>query len=179
MPKLIILISGRVGAGKTSLSEGLRRQYNATRVKTKEVLRDLAAKRLKDGLPSERRALQDFGTALDKETKGEWVLHALKNHIATARVQPNDVVVVDAVRILDQIKAIRKAYQFAVKHVHLEASPKALAKRYKSRREAEVKELPTYSDVGQEPTESRVASLRDSADFLVDTERCSTDVGAH
>jgi adenylosuccinate synthase len=78
MPKLVVLISGRVGAGKTTLSDGLRRQYSATVVKTKEVLKDLAVKRLKKELPSERRALQEFGTQVDGETKGEWVLNALK-----------------------------------------------------------------------------------------------------
>jgi hypothetical protein len=129
MPKLIVLISGSVSAGKTTLSEGLRRQYAATTVKTKEVLKDLAVKKLKRELPSERKALQQFGEQVDVETSGEWVLNALKKHITDARVGQEDVVVVDAVRILPQIKAIRRSYQFAVKHIHLEASPPALAKR--------------------------------------------------
>jgi adenylosuccinate synthase len=175
MPKLVILISGRVGVGKTALSWGLQRQYSATVVKTKEVLKDLAVKREKRELPSERRALQEFGTRLDEETNGEWVLTALKRHIADAMVAQRDCVVVDAVRILPQIKPIRRAYQFAVKHVHLEASPKALGKRYKTRSNPSVKELPTYSDVGEDPTEAQVASLRDSADFVVDTERCTPE----
>lgn len=175
MPKLIVLLSGRVGAGKTVLSNGLRRQYSATVVKTKEVLRDLAVKKLKRELPSERGALQEFGDQLDGETNGEWVLSALKKHITDAKVGQEDVVVVDAVRILPQIKAIRRAYQFAVKHVHLEASPKALAKRYKTRVNPGVREFPKYSDVGQNPTESGVADLRNSADFVVDTERCTPD----
>jgi len=175
MPKLIVLISGNVSAGKSTLSEGLRRQYSATIVKTKEVLKDLAVKKLKRELPSERRALQQFGDQLDNETEGEWVLNALKKHIADAKVGQDDVAVVDAVRILPQIKAIRRAYQFAVKHVHLEASPRALAKRYKNRRDASVKELPKYSDVERNLTESRVSTLRQSADFVVDTERCTPD----
>jgi adenylosuccinate synthase len=175
MPKLIVLISGNVSAGKTTLSDGLRRQYNATVVKTKEVLKDLAIKKLKRELPSERRALQEFGTQLDDETNGEWVLGALRKHITDARVGQEDVVVVDAVRILPQVKAIRRAFQFAVKHVHLEAPPAALAKRYKTRGNAGVKELPKYSDVKQDPTESRVATLRQSADFVVDTERCTPE----
>ncbi len=173
MAKLIVLISGNVSAGKTTLSDGLRRQHNATVVKTKEVLKDLAVKKLKRDLPSERRALQEFGEQLDNETNGEWVLNALTKHITDAKVGQEDVVVVDAVRILPQVKAIRRAYQFAVKHVHLEAPPAALAKRYKTRQNAGVKELPKYSDVKRNPTESRVATLRQSADFVVDTERCT------
>ena len=175
MPKLIVLISGNVSAGKTTLSDGLRRQYNASRVKTKEALQDLALKKLKTELPSERKALQEFGSQLDKETRGEWVLGALKKHINDAKVADDDVVVVDAVRILDQIKAIRRSYQFAVKHIHLEAPPTALARRYKTRGNTSVRELPTYAEVGRNLTESRVADLRGSADFVVDTERCTPD----
>lgn len=175
MPKLIVLISGSVSAGKTTLSEGLRRQHGATIVKTKEELKDLAVGRLKRELPAERRALQKFGQELDAETHGEWVLNALKKHIRDAKVGREDVVVVDAVRILPQIKAIRRAYQFAVKHIHLEASSAALAARYKTRGNAGVRELPRYADVGRNPTEARVATLRQSADFVVDTERCTPE----
>jgi adenylosuccinate synthase len=175
MPKLIVLISGNVSAGKTTLSDGLRRQYGASVVKTKEVLKDLAVKKLKRELPSERRALQEFGAQLDKESGGEWVLNALNKHIVDAKVGQEDVVIVDAVRILPQIRAIRRAYQFAVKHIHLDAPPSELAKRYKTRGNSSMRELPKYSDVEQNPTESGVASLRQSADFVVDTERCTRE----
>src|SRR5690348_10245482 len=111
MPKLTILISGSIATGKTSLCEGLRSHYDATILKTKQVLKDLATKKLKRELPSERRALQDFGEQLDRETDGEWVLRALQRHIADANLGQDEVVVVDAVRILPQIKAIRRAYQ--------------------------------------------------------------------
>ena len=175
MPKLIVLISGNISVGKTTLSEGLQGHFAAVPLKTKEVLKNLAFKRHKRELPSERKALQEFGTWLDEETNGDWVLDALKKHISDHKVGEEGVVVVDAVRILPQIKAIRRAYQFAVKHIHLEAPDGALAKRYKSRGKTGVKELPKYSDVRQNPTESRVETLRRSADFVVDTERCTPE----
>lgn len=175
MPKLVVLISGSVSSGKTTLSDGMRRHYGATVLKTKEVLKDLAFRKLKKELPAERRALQDFGQQLDSDTDGEWVLNALKKHIADSKVGEDEVVAVDAVRILPQIKAIRRAYQYAVKHIHLEASPTALAKRYKARGNAGVQELPKYSDLEKNPTEARVATLRNSADFVVNTERCTPE----
>jgi len=175
MPKLILLISGNVSVGKSVLSDNLRVHYGATRLKTKEVLKDIALKRTKKELPSERRALQQFGTQLDASTNGAWVLDALKKHITEVKVGQDDVVVVDAVRILEQIKTIRKAYGFAVKHIHLEASPAELTTRYKRRGNASLKELPTYDAVGGDPTEKRVAQLRDSADFVVNTERCTPE----
>ena len=175
MPKLVVLISGSVSAGKSTLSDGLRREYDAGVVKTKEVLKDLAVKKLGKGLPSERRALQEFGDTLDAETQGDWVLNALNKHIVANKVSQDDVVVVDAVRILPQIKAIRRTYQFAVKHIHLEAPPTVLAQRYRSRGDTGVREFQKYADVGQNPTEFRVKTLRDSADFVVDTQRCTPE----
>lgn len=174
MPKLIVLISGNVSVGKSVLSDNLRVHYAATRVKTKEVLKDLALKKKKE-LPSERSALQKFGTHLDVTSGGAWVRDALKKHIAEVRVGQDDVVVVDAVRILAQIKAIRKAYGFAVKHIHLEASPAELARRYEYRGDTSLKELSTYEAVKGDPTEKRVAQLRNSADFVVNTERCTPE----
>jgi adenylosuccinate synthase len=173
MPNLVVLISGCISAGKTTLSEDLRRQYSASVLKTNKVLKDLSIKRQGRELPPDRRALQDFGEQLDRETNGEWVRDALKKHIGESRVGQDGVVIVDAVRILPQIKAIRRAYQFAVKHVHLEASPKELARRYKHRASPGVKELSTYSEAERNKTEARVVQLRESADFVVNTERCT------
>lgn len=175
MPKLIVLISGSISAGKTTLSDGLRRQYGASVVKTKEVLRDLAAKRLKRELPEERTALQEFGDKMDRDTNGTWVLNALNKHIVDAKVGQEDVVLVDAVRILKQIKAVRRGYQFAVKHVHLEAPPAALARRFRHRSRPGFKEPPSYSDAERNRTEARVNALRDSADFVIDTQRCTAE----
>jgi adenylosuccinate synthase len=175
MPKLIVLISGSVSAGKSVLSDNLRVHYGATGVKTKDVLRDLALKRFKKELPAERTALQVFGTELDSSTGGTWVLDALKKQITEAKSGEDDIVVVDAVRILEQIKAIRKAYGFAVKHIHLEASAPELARRYKARGNASLRELTSYDAVRRDSTEKRVAQLRDSADFVVNTERCTRE----
>src|SRR5260370_291999 len=54
--------------------------------RTSFVLTDLAIKKLKKELPSERKALQQFGEQLNNETGGEWVLNALNKHIADGRV---------------------------------------------------------------------------------------------
>ena len=82
-------------------------------------------------------------------------------------------IVVDSVRILDQIRAIRQAYGFAVVHIHLRAPEKVLAKRYKARKTTAVRELKSYTDVGVNPTESRVDQLKDSADVVIDTAQCT------
>jgi adenylosuccinate synthase len=141
-------------------------------LKTREVIQDLALKKGKE-IASERRALQAFGEKLDKDTGGAWVLHALKNLVLEASEE--SIIVVDAVRIIGQIKHIRRGYGFLVKHVHLSAPDSVLEDRYKQRGDGNVKELSTYSQVRGNRTESRVVQLEKSADIVIDTSLCTPE----
>ncbi len=175
MPKLIVLISGPISSGKSSLAQHLAGRYGASVLKTKQVIIELAGKKPGRAVAADRRALQRFGRQLDAKTSGGWVKQALSRHIAALEGAGEAIVVVDAARILGQIRSIRQAYGFAVKHVHLEASPAALAKRYAARRASGAGEPRTYREAARDPTESRVGSLRISADLVIDTERCTED----
>lgn len=173
MPKQIVLISGNVASGKTTLSDLLRSRFQHIEVlKTKEVIRELALKKTGTELPAERRALQDFGDRLDRETHGEWVRDALQRLLARlGPSEPDAIVLVDAVRILDQIRAIRKAYGFSVLHFHLQTPSETLSLRYRHRSSG-LKELPSFSDVKKNPTEARVQDLENAADVVINTKLC-------
>jgi adenylosuccinate synthase len=163
--KQIILLSGPVGAGKTTLSQSLEARFRAVSLKTKDSIRELA-KHLKP----ERRALQRYGELLDRQTKGQWVRDALDRKL---RQLPDGViVVVDSVRIEAQIQAIRQAYGPRVIHIHLHATDAVLASRYRNRR-AEIKELTNYTEVRRNRTERRVMRLANIADVVINTERCT------
>lgn len=76
----IVLLSGSVASGKTALWQQLTKSFPAERIhvlRTKNVMRELASKRLGRELPAERRAMQDFGDQLDRDTSGQWVRDAL------------------------------------------------------------------------------------------------------
>jgi adenylosuccinate synthase len=174
----IVLLSGRVASGKTTLWEQLIRNFPAERIhvlKTKNLIRELASKKLGRELPAERRTLQDFGDQLDRDTGGKWVLDALvslvNEHITT---EASSIFVVDAVRILRQVKAIREAYGYAVNHIHLKAPEHELAVRYKHRN-SDLRELKSVEDVMKNPTEAAVHELEKSADIVVDTQACTPD----
>jgi adenylosuccinate synthase len=174
----IVLLSGSVASGKTTLWQQLMSRFPGEHIhvlKTKNVIRELAFKKLGRELPSERRALQDFGDQLDRDTKGHWVRDALislvNRHIST---EESPIFVVDAVRILAQIKAIREAYGFAVNHIHLKAPEHELAERYKHRC-SDMQELRSFKDVEKNPTEAAVHELEKSADIVVDTQACTPD----
>ncbi len=169
MAKLIVLVSGSVGVGKSTLVHMLEEHFDTRTLKTREVIVELASKKGRK-IASERLALQEFGEKLDRDTKGAWVLNALTTVVLDS--DENAIVVVDAVRILEQIKQIRRAYGFLVKHVHLTAPKLILESRYLHRPEANVKELRSYAHVGENPTEAGVEDLQESADIVVDTSLC-------
>jgi adenylosuccinate synthase len=136
MPKQIVLISGSVASGKTTLSDLLRTRFNQIEVlKTKEVIKALALKKTGKELSAERRAMQDFGDRLDRETNGQWVRDALQQLLVRlGPLEREAIVLVDAVRIPDQIKWIRRAYGFAVIHFHLQTPQEVLTQRYRHRK---------------------------------------------
>ena len=119
----IVLLSGSVASGKTTLWQKLLiKTFPTERIhvlKTKDLIRELASKKLRRDLPSERRALQDFGDQLDKDTNGTWVRDALVSLVNTyVSMETSPIFIVDAVRIERQIKAIREAYGVTFSQSH-------------------------------------------------------------
>jgi adenylosuccinate synthase len=163
-------MSGSVASGKTTLVERLKQEFDHVHVvKTKEVIRELAAKKLRRDLEPERRAMQQFGDRLDRETKGQWVRDALRRMLSQLGPAEQDaIVVVDAVRIPEQIRKIRESYGYVVAHIHLRAPKEILEARYKVRRSG-LKELSSFSVVAVNKTEARVESLERIADIVIDT----------
>jgi len=82
--------------------------------------------------------MQIAGEKLDRDTKGKWIADALAREIANDGAL--SIIVVDAVRIEDQIIGLRKAFGHRVIHIHLTASDEELAKRY-SKRSGQYREL--------------------------------------
>jgi adenylosuccinate synthase len=163
--KQIVLLSGPIGSGKTTLCRQLEERFGLVALKTKEYIRD-QRKRLR----LERAALQRYGDKLDRQTKGAWVRDALVRLVNALDEEKS--VIVDAVRIEPQIEAIRQAYGPRVFHIHLHATDAVLERRYHERK-ADIKELTTYSDVKKNKTEREVTRLAEIADVVIDTERCT------
>jgi adenylosuccinate synthase len=164
MPRLIVLLSGSVAAGKSTLGNHLVNDFGATLVKTWQILTTIDPEVGRD-----RESLQEFGEKLDRDTQGRWVAEALGK---TASELPGDaIIVVDSVRILDQIDWVRRGFGPRVFHVHLEALPQDLEKRYLGRRRKDIQELQSYGHVLQNETERAVPDLRNKADIVISTTR--------
>ena len=151
--KHVVLISGPIASGKTTLSRLLEWRFGFCILSTRQVLTSLI---------QDRRALQVAGSSLDESTGGRWVRDELLG--LQSRSPTKSLFVVDSVRTLDQVKWVRQTFGGSVTHVHLTASPEVLRGRYGSRLEES-----RYQDVVTDPVERRVGLLASSADLVADT----------
>lgn len=170
MDTRIIILSGPVASGKSALARKLSETFGMRLLKT----RDWIISALGNGGQLGRVNLQLEGERLDQETDGTWVLKELDQDM---RRGPGEIaVVVDSVRIKKQINAIRKAYGVMVTHVHMTAPLKVLTERYNSREiESEGVVGRTYDCVRANKTESSVETLKEVADVVIDSNRCTEE----
>jgi adenylosuccinate synthase len=161
--RVVVVLSGPVSAGKTTLAKRLRDRFGALHLKTSELLEQLAEGRV----PLERGAMQRFGARLDRQTNGDWVARNLIPRII--EMPTNAIVVIDAARVIGQIDALRAGLPRQVVHVHLTAPREVLERRYAKRPKTRFKEAASYEELLANPTERRVPELKDDADIVIDT----------
>ncbi len=175
--KIIIVLSGEICTGKSTLADRLEEKFHFLRCKTREGLNYLAEQELKGKTP-DRAFFQKFGEKLDVEGGGKWVLEYF-NYLFHKEFDQHPLYLVDSARIIQQIQHVRDAYSFFVYHIHLKASSETLEKRFYER--GEIKILPLeeqkakYEAYKRDPTEQQVNSLEKYADLVIDTDRCNTD----
>lgn len=163
----IVLISGHICSGKSNLAGKLHGRFGFHVIKTSDIVRDIA---IREGLPTDREALQNLGDRLDIETKGRWVLEGMERLVPK---QSTANVVVDAVRISAQVERFRERFGPRITHVHLWASELNLRQRFEERKAQgrETDASMTYERANLNKTEKEVDYLAREADVAVNTER--------
>ena len=87
----------------------------------------------------------------------------------------NDTAIIDSARTKEQIEGLREAFGPIVTHIHLTAPQDELERRFNRRRRHDKRELATYKAVRRNKTEQQVDSLKNIADIVIDTKRCTTE----
>lgn len=165
MAPRIILLSGAISAGKTTLASKLAARYQIGHIKTRALLEQRFPKQ------KTRKGLQLAGRRLDRETHEQWVADDV---FAVAAESDAEALVVDSVRTLGQVDAFREAFGARVVHIHLTATDEVLDERY-SKREGPLKEFSSYREAKRDLVERRVESLGPVADIRVDTGRSTPE----
>lgn len=163
----IILLSGPKSSGKTTLANEISNFYGFELFKTSDYIKS----KIKNSSIANLKMLQDEGDHFDNETHGRWVLDGIK--AINQKDETIKGIVVDSVRIVDQIDAIRDQYWPNVLHIHLTAPKDDLLKRFNSREKLGMSVDINYEDIQQNPSEIRIEKLANTADLNIDTKRCT------
>ena len=160
MVQRLIVLSGSICAGKSSLARALEREFDVEVISTRELI----SQRFSDGA-TDRAKLQAQGSNLDDSTNGQWIADELAKWLVRERAD-SQLVCVDAVRDERQIDALRAVYPTALVHLHLEADVDVRESRYAPRNETT-----PFDAASADRVEQNVHRLRDIADVCIDTNR--------
>lgn len=161
--KRLLLLSGPMACGKTSISHSLRARYGFLPISSGAYLRDELTSR---NQILDRHNLQELGDELDRETNFSWLVEAVAIPAINARPDIENWLL-DAVRKPQQVELFRLRFREAVKHVHIVAPEIVLEQRYAARSPLSLQQY--QADV-MHPNEQTARSLAAFADQILDTE---------
>jgi len=159
----LVLLSGPIAVGKTSVRQELLAAHGFDYVRSSAYLKALAEAQ---GQGDQREHLQNLGDRLDVETDYRWVLDQVaRPGFAASPSQKRWLV--DAVRKRRQVEHFRKAYSHRVLHVHLDAPESVLQKRYELRL-VTTGDVTPYQVATRHENEVASRSLIEIADLVLD-----------
>lgn len=164
--KRLLLLSGPIAGGKTSVSASLQENYGFVPISSGSYLRAQLAVRNE---PLDRHNLQELGDSLDRATDFSWLIEAVAIPALEAR-QDIENWLLDAVRKPRQVELFRLRFASAVRHVHIVAPDAVLEQRYAARGLSHLEE---YQASVLHPNEQSARSLTAFADKVLDTDEYS------
>jgi cytidylate kinase len=171
MDKRILLLSGAMAAGKTTVATAIRDRLGFEKISSSGyLLQQLDPLALFSDL-ERRTALQELGDALDNDTDYRWLVDAVA--LPAVQARPDQLAwYVDAVRKARQVAHFRAAFDGQVRHIHLVAPEGVLRQRFV---DDPVRRGQTYDVVVAHANEQAARSLGALADRVVDTSVMSPD----
>ncbi len=158
---VLVVLSGPIASGKTTLAMDLARLVSAEHVSTSGLISAAAGRELGRG------ELQRLGGSASL-LGAAWIIGAVTRH--ADRCPAGGVVVVDAVRTLEQVRQLKKAAvgKWRTLHVHLSGEDRELAARHQvARHDTE----DAWDKAMRSPTEAAAQALEADADVMIDTTR--------
>lgn len=156
----IIVVTGRIGSGKSEACKILNESFGYKTVKTSEVLRKLLNL---SGTPG-RRELQDLGLDFVNQEQGHYKLAAgLVNEIQKQGVSK---FAIDGIRFPETFKALIELLGMQLPLIYLENTNARSYEFYSSRGEDSVSSA-DFTKVLAHPVERRVSRFKQNANYVV------------
>jgi adenylosuccinate synthase len=163
---LVLLLSGPMSAGKTTLRDLLLTGHGFDSIRSSAYLRALAAA---EGGGTNRLDLQNLGDRLDQQTDYRWVVDDVAVPAMNANPQTRRWLF-DAVRKRRQVDHFRSSFGARIFHLHLTAPESVLRERYERRlREQGERVAGAYDEAVAHDNERESRALVDVADAIVQT----------
>lgn len=163
MCRRILLLSGPIGSGKSSVARVLNDCYQYRSISSGGYLRSIA-------LDHSREALQDAGDRLDRDTDYRWLIDQVAAPTIAA-VPSQHYWLLDAVRKTRQIEHFRELFGISVWHVHLHAPEDVLSERVNNRTASLAGD---YQTAIRHPNEVAARDLGRVADHVYDSSLLTT-----
>ncbi len=161
----LIVISGGLASGKSTLADQLRQVFNCRVIKTSDIIRNHQAPWAKGN----RRSLQRKGNELDRTTEFGWIANEIANQIR--RGDDNSLIVLEGIRKPRQIERILTEIGHRyVKHVHLSVDRSTQKRRFGSSNRSKDTGL-SFENATNDVSERMVSQLAEKADMVIETER--------
>ncbi len=175
MKQEIVLFSGPIAVGKSTLCKNLESNFDFRKISSGEYLRINASQK---NLELSRENLQALGDQFDEETDFEWIVKDVSKPILEENAD-HGLWFVDAVRKRKQVEHFKAAFSH-VCHVHLTAREDILLKRYNQRNtDGEIKEgITLYAEAVNHPNEQAARGLIRFADHVIDLSNTSPSAAA-
>lgn len=161
----LIVISGGIASGKSTLADQLATRFGCTVIKTNSIIQNHLTSKSK----VDRRTLQQKGNQLDLDTKYSWIADSVAQ---TVRSSDNNLpLVLEGVRKPQQMdKILSRIGHRYVRHVHLSVDPDTQKERFKNSKRAKDEGL-SFEEAVSDSSERDVEKLIYTADIVVPTEQ--------
>jgi adenylosuccinate synthase len=168
----ILLLSGPIAVGKSTLAATLIGQHGFHPLKSSHYLRDVCRDREIQG---SRASLQDLGDRLDIETDYRWLVDAVARPQLEATPSQSRWLI-DSVRKERQIEHFRAAFGGRIRHLHVWAPEDVLRQRYQLRFEAgeHAEGGTSYEEAISHSNETSARGLKEVADLAANLARFDT-----